>query len=87
MDRPERESVDERRVEMVVPRQRRASALAALRLAHPYADPAVDVYELAPWSGPRGIGRVGTLGTPTSLREFAMPPADEPLIPHLIALM
>jgi dinuclear metal center YbgI/SA1388 family protein len=68
----ERESVDERRIEMVLPRQRRGSALAALRLAHPYADPAIDVYELAPWSGPRGIGRVGTLGTPTSLREFAM---------------
>lgn len=68
----ERESVDERRVEMVVPRRRRGSALAALRLAHPYADPAIDVLELAPWSGPRGIGRVGTLGTPTSLREFAM---------------
>ena len=68
----EREAVEERRVEMVVPRQRRAAALAALRVAHPYAEPAADVYELATWSGPRGIGRVGTLGTPTSLREFAM---------------
>jgi putative NIF3 family GTP cyclohydrolase 1 type 2 len=68
----ERETVDERRVEMIVPRQRRPAALAALRVAHPYADPAVDVYELATWSGPRGVGRVGTLGTPTSLREFAM---------------
>jgi len=68
----ERESVEERRVEMVVPRHRRSAALAALRLAHPYADPSIDVLELAPWSGPRGIGRVGTLGTPTSLREFAM---------------
>jgi dinuclear metal center YbgI/SA1388 family protein len=68
----ERETVDERRVEMIVPRQRRSAALAALRVAHPYAEPAVDVYEIAAWSGPRGVGRVGTLGTPTSLREFAM---------------
>jgi dinuclear metal center YbgI/SA1388 family protein len=68
----ERETVEERRVEMIVPRQRRSAALAALRLAHPYAEPAVDVYQLATWSGPRGVGRVGTLGAPTSLREFAM---------------
>jgi dinuclear metal center YbgI/SA1388 family protein len=63
---------EERRVEVVLPRRRRAEVVAALRTAHPSGQPAVDVYELAPWSGPRGIGRVGTLGTPTSLREFAM---------------
>jgi dinuclear metal center YbgI/SA1388 family protein len=68
----ERSVVEERRVEMVLPRRRRAAVLAALRSAHPYEEPAVDLYELAPWSGPRGIGRVGTLGTPTSLREFSM---------------
>jgi dinuclear metal center YbgI/SA1388 family protein len=67
-----REAVEERRVEMVVPRHRRHEAIAALRSAHPYEEPALDLYELASWSGPRGIGRVGTLGTPTSLREFAM---------------
>ena len=68
----ERESVDERRVEMVVPRRRRHDAIAALRSAHPYETPAFDLMELASWSGPRGIGRVGTLETSTSLREFAM---------------
>jgi dinuclear metal center YbgI/SA1388 family protein len=68
----ERSTVEEHRVEMVVPRARRAEALAALRAAHPYNQPLVDVYELASWSGPRGIGRVGTLETSTSLREFAM---------------
>lgn len=68
----EREAVEERRIEMVLPRQRRHAALAALRVAHPYEEPAVDVYELASWSGPRGIGRVGTLRTSTTLREFAM---------------
>jgi dinuclear metal center YbgI/SA1388 family protein len=68
----ERTTLEERRVEMVVPRARRVEAVAAVRTAHPYSQPGIEVYELASWSGPRGIGRVGTLGTPTSLREFAM---------------
>ena len=68
----EREAVEERRVEMVLPRGLRAAVVAALRAVHPYETPAYDVYELASWSGPRGVGRVGTLGAPTSLREFAM---------------
>ena len=68
----EREAVEERRLEMIVPRVRRHEALAALRTAHPYQEPAVDLYELASWSGPRGIGRVGTLEKGTTLREFAM---------------
>jgi putative NIF3 family GTP cyclohydrolase 1 type 2 len=46
--------------------------VAALRTAHPYEEPAFDLYELAAWSGPRGIGRVGRLAAPTTLREFAM---------------
>jgi putative NIF3 family GTP cyclohydrolase 1 type 2 len=64
--------VEERRVEMVLPRHRRHEAVAALRSAHPYQTPAFDLFELVSWSGPRGIGRVGTLETATSLREFAM---------------
>ena len=67
-----REEVAERRVEMIAPRARRAAVLAALRLAHPYEEVPFDVYELASWSGPRGIGRVGRLATPTTLRDFAM---------------
>jgi dinuclear metal center YbgI/SA1388 family protein len=68
----EREAVDERRVEMVLPRHRRLEAITALRSAHPYQTPAVDLFELVSWSSPRGIGRVGTLEASTSLREFAM---------------
>jgi dinuclear metal center YbgI/SA1388 family protein len=66
------ETVPERRVEMVLPRPQRSAVIAALRSAHPYEEPAFDVYELAGWSGPRGIGRVGRLGATTTLREFAM---------------
>ncbi len=71
-----REDVPERRVEMILPRHRRASVVAALRSAHPSEEVAFDVFEMAAWSGPRGIGRVGRLATPTSLREFAMRVAE-----------
>lgn len=67
-----REDVHERRVEMILPRQRRAAVVAALRGAHPSEEAFFDVFEMAAWSGPRGIGRVGRLATPMSLREFAM---------------
>ena len=67
-----RTDVEEHRVELVAPRARRSAVLAALRAAHPYEEPSYDVYELAAWSGPRGIGRVGRLAAPTTLREFAM---------------
>lgn len=67
-----REDVPERRVEMILPRHRRAAVIAALRTAHPSDEVAFDVFEMAAWSGPRGMGRVGRLASPTTLREFAM---------------
>lgn len=67
-----REEGSQRRVEAVLPRSRRASVIAALRAAHPSTDVDVDIYEMAAWSGPRGLGRVGQLTQPTTLREFAM---------------
>lgn len=62
----------QRRVEVVLPRTRRASVIAALRAAHPSPEVVFDVFEMAAWSGPRGVGRVGRLAAPTTLREFAM---------------
>jgi dinuclear metal center YbgI/SA1388 family protein len=66
-----REDVPEARVEVLVPRGRREAVLSALRSAHPYEEPAFDVLEQAPWSGPRGLGRVGSLARPVALRAFA----------------
>ncbi|WP_018180105.1 Nif3-like dinuclear metal center hexameric protein [Jongsikchunia kroppenstedtii] len=63
--------VPERRIDMVAPRGRRSAVLAALRLAHPYEEPAFDVLELASEDGTVGLGRVGRLESPMSLREFA----------------
>ena len=63
---------DERRVEMLMPRSARTAVIAALRTAHPSLEVSFDLYEVAGWSTPRGIGRVGRLATPTTLREFAL---------------
>ena len=65
------EVVDERRVEMVLPRLRRADVVSALRAAHPYEEPAFDVFEIAPWPADRGTGRVGRLPEPMLLGDFA----------------
>jgi dinuclear metal center YbgI/SA1388 family protein len=65
------EHVDETRVEMVLPRARRADVVAALRAAHPYEEPAFDVFELASWPGETGTGRVGALASPLPLADFA----------------
>ncbi|MFN2626965.1 MAG: Nif3-like dinuclear metal center hexameric protein [Mycobacteriales bacterium] len=63
-------AVPERRVEMVVAREGLAGAVAALRAAHPYEEPAYDVYPVVTPSL-RGMGRVGTLAAPMSLSDFA----------------
>jgi dinuclear metal center YbgI/SA1388 family protein len=64
------ETVDEDRLEVVAMRGLRSRVLAALRSAHPYEEPAFDVFELAPLGSTLGIGRVGALAVPESLREF-----------------
>lgn len=53
--------VTENRVEMVLPRGRRAAVVEALLRAHPYEEPAWHVTELAPGPAEVGIGRVGTI--------------------------
>ena len=65
------ETVDEERIEVVLPRSLRGHVVRAMLAAHPYEEPAYDVLELAdPGVVPTGTGRVGTLPELT-LREFA----------------
>ncbi len=65
------EVVDEVRVEVVLPRERRAAVVTAMLAAHPYEEPAYDVVELAdPGTAATGTGRVGSVAE-TSLRAFA----------------
>lgn len=65
------EVVDEVRIEVVLPRSRRAAVVAAMLAAHPYEEPAYDVVELAdPGLAPTGTGRIGDV-EPTTLRGLA----------------
>lgn len=66
-----REEVAETRVEMIAPRGARARVVAAMRAAHPYEEVAFDVLELATRPASTGLGRVGTLDRPATLRELA----------------
>ena len=76
------ETVEEVRIEVLVPRRVRTAVVMAMHAAHPYEEIAYDLYELVqlPWRAERGIGRVGELRTPMSLRDFtahvaaALPP-------------
>ncbi|WP_420323408.1 Nif3-like dinuclear metal center hexameric protein [Kribbella antibiotica] len=63
--------VVENRLEMILPRHKRRTVVAALKAAHPYEEPAYDVYELAARPGNRGGGRVGVLAESLKLRDFA----------------
>lgn len=64
------ERAQETRLEVVVPNRRQAEVVAALRSAHPYEEPAFDLYPLTPAPTP-GIGRVGALPAGTTLGELA----------------
>lgn len=64
-------TVEEVRVEVVLPRSRRAAVVRAMLAAHPYEEPAYDVVELAdPGVVTIGTGRVGNL-PPATLAELA----------------
>lgn len=66
-----RESVREQRLEMVCPADRLPAVLSAVRGAHSYEEPAIDVYPLhAGPSGP-GAGRIGTLPVASTLGDLA----------------
>jgi dinuclear metal center YbgI/SA1388 family protein len=64
------ERVSEDRVEVIAPARVRGHVLAAMRAAHPYEEPAFDIYALAPVPGDVGLGRVGSLARPEPLSAF-----------------
>lgn len=64
------EHVDEVRLETIVPHKGLAAVVAALRTAHPYEEPAFDLYSLKP-QPTGGIGRVGQLPKPFALSALA----------------
>ena len=64
------EQVAEDRIEVVAPTRQRAHVLAAIRAAHPYEEPAFDIFALAAVPGDVGLGRVGMLPSPEPLSAF-----------------
>jgi dinuclear metal center YbgI/SA1388 family protein len=64
------ERVAETRLEMVMPRGKRRAVVEALRAAHPYEEPAFDVFELAELPSSLGLGRVGVLPEAEPLAAF-----------------
>ncbi len=65
------EHVAEVRLETIVPAERLAAVLAAMRTAHPYEEVAYDVYALENEAPLHGLGRVGDLPMPASAGEVA----------------
>ncbi|MFW6108638.1 MAG: Nif3-like dinuclear metal center hexameric protein [bacterium] len=63
-----REEVEELRVEAVLPRSRVRQVTDAVRAAHSYEEPAIDVYELEPGKPSLGLGRAGDLPRPAPAR-------------------
>lgn len=65
------EAVDELRLEMICPRSSTALAVETLRSLHPYEEPAVDVYDLAPLPLRRaGAGRRVRLDRPVAFDDL-----------------
>ncbi|MGH3726778.1 MAG: Nif3-like dinuclear metal center hexameric protein [Mycobacterium sp.] len=64
------EQVVEDRVEMVAPSRLRCALFAAIHAAHPYEEPAIDVLPMAPVPAGTGLGRLGVLPQPETLRDF-----------------
>jgi len=65
------EHVAEERIEVIAPVRVRGRVLAAMRAAHPYEEPAFDVFTPAPLPEGVGLGRIGTLERPLRFVEFA----------------
>lgn len=66
-----REQVAETRIEVLVRKEMVSSALTALLKAHPYEEPAFDLYPLLNRGAAQGLGRIGYLAEETTLASFA----------------
>jgi dinuclear metal center YbgI/SA1388 family protein len=64
------ETVEEVRLETIVPKNKIEAVIAALRKSHPYEQPAFDVYLLESTATPIGLGRIGAVPSPTPLSKL-----------------
>jgi dinuclear metal center YbgI/SA1388 family protein len=65
------EKVREFRLEVLLERARLPQALKSLNSAHPYEEPAYDIYPLHNRGKESGLGRIGSLPAATTLAEYA----------------
>jgi len=65
-----REYVEETRIEVLLREDDVPQALSALSAAHPYEEPAIDLYPLLNKGEQDGLGRIGELKEPLSLERF-----------------
>ncbi len=63
----EHEVTEELRFEVIAPRERAGDVVAAIRAAHSYEDPAIDVHPLEDFPPGCGMGRVGRLSRPATV--------------------
>lgn len=65
-----REQVAEKRIETVLPARLVRQVVQAMRKAHPYEEPAYDLFPLELNGHAYGLGRIGRLAEPCTLREL-----------------
>lgn len=65
------EKVREEKVEVVFSSSIKNRVLKAMLNAHPYEEPAYDLVEMEVKTNKQGLGRIGTLSEPMTLKEFA----------------
>ena len=76
-------SVREERLELLMPRRQLPRAIKALLAAHPYEEPAFDIYPLLNEGEKLGLGRIGFLPEPVTLGEYAARLKKDLLAPAL----
>ncbi|MGX7264001.1 Nif3-like dinuclear metal center hexameric protein [Enterococcus crotali] len=64
------EAVQEAKIEVIFPETIEMQVITAMRTAHPYEEPAYDVYQIDNITKEYGLGRIGHLAKPISLKEF-----------------
>jgi hypothetical protein len=78
------ETVAEIRIETVLPLAMIEPVLAAIRLTHPYEEPAYDLVQLAPKPSGLGMGRIGSLAVPLPANALFERIKRELAIDHLL---
>jgi dinuclear metal center YbgI/SA1388 family protein len=63
------EKVQEARFETIVPADRLQAVVTAMKQAHPYEVPAFDIYRLFDYASRYGLGRIGPLAEPLSVKQ------------------